>query len=377
MLAAADSSEAVDITNRWVLAFDPPRVGLQQCVLDVQQVGTSFEASGSCYQSGMMFSGTVDTATGAFTGTGWLAPGPSDCTISGSPSPSGTTLAGAIECFGESLSFTAGLCQNGDVDPGEDCDTGFFGFLCCTPSCTTEPDGTACTTGSGCQTGEACSSGACVGTPRPQGDPCDIDFDRCTEDGCDGNGACVAGPCSSCCRELPGACVFDANCTRPLERSSVFSLTTASGTASDRLTWRLKSLADTAADEFGDPTTDTDVAICPYYVNELHGPTLLAAFHAPAGGTCGQRACWKRRRSGFGYRDRDARSDGLFSIRLKAGTGGAARIVAKGRGPNLPDWPGMPHPPLGVLLRSGANCWGAEYLTVDEQPGAIEAAEGQ
>ena len=376
-LAAARSSGAVDITNRWVLAFDPPRYLLQQCVLDIQQVGTSFDASGSCTQSSMMFSGTVDTATGAFTGTGWLAPGPSDCAIAGSLSPSGTTLEATVTCAGESVSFTAGLCQNGNLDAGEDCDTGFFGYVCCTSSCTVEPDGTPCTTGSGCQTEEACSTGACVGAPRPSGAACDVDGDRCTEDSCDGGGACVAGPCSACCRELPGACVFDANCTRPTERSSLFSLTTTSGTRSDRLTWRLLHLADTPKDEFGDPTADTDVAICPYYVNELHGPTLLASFHAPAGDICGPRACWKRTRSGFRYRDRDARSDGLASILLKAGNGGAARIVAKGRGPSLPDWPGLPHPPLGVLLRSGASCWGAEYLIVDEQPGAVEAAEGQ
>jgi len=131
--------------------------------------------------------------------------------------------------------------------------------------------------------------------------------------------------------------------------------------------------------EFGDPTVSTDVAICPYYQNELYGPTLLAAFRAPAGSICGSRACWRSSRTGFRYRDRRARFDGLTSIVLKAGDGGIARIVARGRSANLPYWPGLPHPPLGVLLRAGASCWRAEYQSpfIDEQPGAIEATDGQ
>ena len=284
-----------------------------------------------------------------------------------------------MDCAGEVANFTGSLCRNGNLDAGEACDTGFATYTCCTPACTIEADDTPCTNASGCQTSEACSSGTCIGVPRPTGTACDLDRDLCTEDTCDGSGGCAAGPCSPCCRDAGGTCFFDAICTHPTQASSSFSLATSSPTGSDRLKWRLLSLADTAAEEFGDPTATTDVAICPYFYDEFYGPTLLASFRAPGGSTCGSRPCWKRSRTGFRYRDPKGRSDGLTSIMLKAGDGRAARIVAKGRGASLPDWPGLPYPPLGVILRAGASCWGAEwwYLNIVEQPGAIDATDGQ
>jgi hypothetical protein len=166
-------------------------------------------------------------------------------------------------------------------------------------------------------------------------------------------------------------------CARPTEPSGSFELRTLSSTRKDRLGWKLTDLPDTEVDDFGDPTMSTDVAVCPFYRDEIHGATLLTSFRAPAASTCGTRPCWKRLRTGFKYRDGQAASDGLSSVALKAGTAGSARIIAKGRGPNLPDWPGLPHPPLGVLLRAGARCWVADYLDIVDRPGAIEARDGQ
>jgi hypothetical protein len=334
----------------------------------------------------MHFSGTIDPTTGDFAGDGSIIafllgfpPVNFSCTIAGSSSPSATALSGTIDCDGQVANFTGGLCRNGNLDSGEACDTGFDTQLCCSSTCTVEPDGAACTTGSGCQTDEACASGVCAGTPRPIGSSCDLDHSLCTEDACDGSGGCAAGPCSPCCRVVGTQCFLDAICVHPTEASSAFALTTATSTSRDRLTWKLADLPDTDVSEFGDPTVDTDVAVCPFYYDEFSGPTLLASFRARGGSTCGSRACWKSRRSGFRYRDPRGRSDGLTSILLKAGSDGAARIVVRGRGENLSDWPGLPHPPLGVIVRAGTHCWGADWYSPDfqDQPGAIAATGGQ
>jgi hypothetical protein len=384
LAVGVSNAEAVDITNRWVLEIVPSN--LVQCAAEIQQSGTSLQIQGTCTNGALSFSGTIDTTTGDFAGDGsiisfmpGIPPESVPCTLAGSASPSGTALSGTLECDGEGAAFTGLLCRNGNLDPGEACDTGFDTQRCCSSACAVEPDGAACTTGSGCQTGEACASGVCAGTPRPSGTSCDRDRDRCTEDACDGSGGCAAGPCSPCCREVGAQCFLDTMCVHPIEPSSVFALTTGASTPRDRLTWKLADLPDTDVSEFGDPTADTDVAICPFYYDELYGPTLLASFRARGGSTCGSRACWKSARNGFRYRDPRNHSDGLTSVLLKAGSGGAARIVARGRGANLSDWPGLPYPPLGVVLRAGTTCWGADWNFGDfqERPGAITATNGQ
>jgi hypothetical protein len=382
-LAATGSSGAVDITNLWVFEIDPPGSNFVNCLLDIQQTGTSFAGYSGCPRIGIQLNGTIDPTTGAFTADASIVqmtpPTYFNCTLDGVANASVTALTGTMDCGGQVASFAMGLCRNGNLDAGEACDTGFVTDSCCTPSCTIEPDATPCTNGSGCQTSEACSGGACVGVPRPSGTACDLDYNLCTEDGCDGSGACVAGPCSSCCREMGTLCFVDSICAHPTQASSSFSLATGTTTGTDRLKWKMPSLPDTAPEQFGDPTTTTDVAICPFYYDEIYGAKLLAAFRAPASGTCGSsRPCWKSTRTGFRYRDPKGHSDGLTSVVLKAGDGGAARIVVKGRGASLPDWPGLPYRPLGVILRAGASCWGAEwYSDVVEEPGAIEATGGQ
>src|SRR5207237_353026 len=73
--------------------------------------------------------------------------------------------------------------------------------------------------------------------------------------------------------------------------------------------------------------------------------------HAPAGGVCADRPCWKQlpRLTGFKYIDRERTPDGLAYMRLFSGTGPerGPTITVKGGGQNLP----LPPLPLALPAR--------------------------
>ncbi len=92
----------------------------------------------------------------------------------------------------------AGVCGNGVLEAGEQCDDGnTVGGDCCSAACAFEPTGSACDDGLFCNTGETCdSAGVCVG-----GGPnlCD-DGVACTLDSCDETGdVCVNVPDDTVC----------------------------------------------------------------------------------------------------------------------------------------------------------------------------------
>ncbi|MHC4093515.1 MAG: hypothetical protein ACYSVY_25125, partial [Planctomycetota bacterium] len=107
-----------------------------------------------------------------------------------------------------------GLCGDGALDSGEECDDGNSGsgdgcsggclieecFACSgEPSSCAADDGAACDDGRLC-TVDACDAGVCVGRPRD----CD-DGNACSTDSCD--------PALGCGHEpIPGCCSEDANC---------------------------------------------------------------------------------------------------------------------------------------------------------------------
>ena len=86
---------------------------------------------------------------------------------------------------------------------------------------------------------------------------------------------------------------------------------------------------------------------------------------APAGGTCGAKACWKVDDTKDTYHDRDATPDGLTEIELTAEDVGRGRLVARGKGSSLGVPSGGFTPPLIVrLIRNDAPvCRKATYST--------------
>src|SRR5262249_4385978 len=137
-----------------------------------QQTGSSLGTPG--------FSGTIDSATGAFslTGDSPTCPVASD-TITGTVAPDGLTLTGTLTfhgtfdcCFSMACgsSVFGSRCGNGVLGPGEQCDaglpTGTTGD-CCTAACQFQPGGTACADSTKlCARGGVCD-GAGGGPPPP------------------------------------------------------------------------------------------------------------------------------------------------------------------------------------------------------------------
>ncbi len=115
-------------------------------------------------------------------------------------------------------------CGDGVLDAGEACDDGnTSGGDCCSASCQPEAAGTTCDDGRFCNGADACDGrgscsrhGAdpCAGVPEcssscdeladacglaPSGTACSSDGNACTDDACDGTGACVHAPNSGGC----------------------------------------------------------------------------------------------------------------------------------------------------------------------------------
>jgi len=255
-----------------------------------------------------------------------------DCTIA--ECGDGTTNASAGEtcdAAGESvtcdLDCTAAVCGDATLNStrGESCDDG--GTLdgdCCSAACALDVVGT----------------------------PCPDDGDACTTvDACDGAGVCEhrAEPAPDCRQPTVAGKASLTIKDKPLD-------------AKDQLIWKWTRGPVTLLEEFGDPETSDDYTLCLYE----EGPTssaVRARVRVPAGGTCRGRACWRLRRSGLKYLDKDLTPDGALKLDLKEGVvSGKAKIMMQARGEQLA-MPTLPlAPPFRVqLLADNGACWEARY----------------
>ena len=152
------------------------------------------------------------------------------------------------------------------------------------------------------------------------------------------------------------------DCREPTAaRRGIFRFKDASNDRQDRLVWQWAKGEATAADDFGDPFSNTAYALCAYDGSLSTQPIVSAI--SPAQGSCGQRLCWQPLTGGFAfYQDRSRTSDGLEQIRLKAGAAGSARVGVRGAGPKL-SLPATPLTPPVVVQLQGSNgeCWSATY----------------
>ena len=133
------------------------------------------------------------------------------------------------------------------------------------------------------------------------------------------------------------------------------------------LKWVLTRFSDTTVADFGDPTDPSDAGYTLSVVDETdpNMPVLiLPELTAPGG------PFWKKRSTGFKYRDKNGSHDGIQLIRLRARGARGARgpdrgaITFKAKGSNLPipNLPLPPDPKVSVTLCRGiGRCWAIEY----------------
>lgn len=231
-------------------------------------------------------------------------------------------------------------CGNGTVDLGETCDDGNTSDGdCCSANCQPEPNGSPCADGNACTT-EACDgAGSCApGSPVDCG-PCQT---------CDSNAGCIASVLSGC--------------HQPTERFS--GQLQILNTTKPKLKWQWINGQATDLADFGDPFVGDRYSLCLF---DESGPTPQLAFRAATrAGLCNGTPCWRTAgASSFKYKDREQAPDGLDTLLLKSGGDGKAKVLATGRGSELP----LPVLPLGLPARmqlqaENGQCWEARYFEV-------------
>ena len=178
-------------------------------------------------------------------------------------------------------------------------------------------------------------------------------------DGC--SGACRREPCYTCSGS-PSACAYTVRSDCHVSTTALKSqlqLRKRSDPSKNRLKLKWSKGDAVDVDEFDDPTTATDLAICIFHEP---GSVLTPAFEARVfgGGECRTKACWKRQGTkGFVFKDRDGLGDGIGKVSLRAGDNGKSGILVKGRGANLPAMTLPMEPAITVQMETNENgaCW--------------------
>jgi cysteine-rich repeat protein len=316
------------------------------------QVGSSLtlrDAATSTVQA----TGTIDSATGAFTLTFPFSDA-NNCGgfFQGQTDPAGNTFiatgnVGSTSPDCHSIFCACGVatpaelrgsrspCGDGHLDPGEECDDANLGRNgdCCALGCTLRPDGASCSDGLFCNGEETtCQAGVCqTGTP-----PCPFQCDP------------VNRVCISACPAAPRPC-RTAGKSRLLVKNDA-------DPAKDRLSWSWTRGASTSQQEFADPTSGTAYALC---VFAGLSPALVASAVVPAG-----TSAWEAT-GGTGYRYKDAAASvaGVKKIALQGSSANKSRVQVTGKGAGVFDLPLPAATPIVVQLvnQSSGLCWGASF----------------
>jgi hypothetical protein len=431
LLLPTPSRADVDLNGNWIVSgviFAFPIV----CDLDIVQVGTSISTTGTCdFVGAISLSGTIDPMTGVFSGSGSaavLCTAPGSLTIAATASDS-SNFSGTVDCGGIGGFVVGTRCGNGDLDPGEQCDTGLdvgaFGN-CCTATCqyassstlcrnafncdpaefctgssetcpanVTDPDGTPCNDNDPCATGKTCTAGICTnGTPLPAGtecnppfeciafecdgagtcdiiyhnDPCD-DFDLCTTNDACSDGACLGGPpldCGAC-----QSCDSFEGCLPTIEPvcaapSGPDSLVLLKeGDSPDDARFKWKWKNGPQIDVEDFGDPRTSTSYSLCMYDQDLSALTGLRLMIEATAAIGDK--WTPTAKGYKYKDTSLSSDGLQLIVLKSGAAGKGKITLKGKGAGL-DPENLPAtlPVVVQLKASNGACWEANYSSVDD-----------
>jgi predicted dienelactone hydrolase len=181
-------------------------------------------------------------------------------------------------------------------------------------------------------------------------------------------GLCEDGECGLCetCDPQAGCVARPATgCRRPTASGkSTLRISNAVEDRHDRVVWRWNEGEMTTMADYGDPTSTLDYALCVYDQGSGGAPRLVMRNHIPAGGVCNGQPCWKARSPAqLEYRSHFSTRAGVKWATLVAGVDGEARIMVRGKGPNLHLAPLPPLTPKVTVQLQGESglCWEAEY----------------
>lgn len=156
----------------------------------------------------------------------------------------------------------------------------------------------------------------------------------------------------------------DPACLAPIApRKSTLAVKRGTTPDKDSLVWTWTAGAATSVADFGNPRGAGRIAACMYDTSS-GSPKLVEVLQVPAGGTCGNKPCWKGTKKGFDYTDRAGAADGVGKLTLASGATGKSKVVLRAKGAALP-LPQLPlAAPVTVQLRTAADrCFGATFTT--------------
>jgi cysteine-rich repeat protein len=204
------------------------------------------------------------------------------------------------------------VCGDGFQEGTEECDDGnVVDGDCCSSACVLAAAGTACSDGSVCTSAETCDAvGSCnAGAVLT----CD-DGDPCTTDVCDATLGCTA----SAVPANASQCGYGDH-----------GLLALRDDAKPKLQSLIVSHDSTSPGEVGNPTVDTDYALC-IYDETANVPALAARIDVPAGS--GWQAINPTR---FQYKDVAGSVNGVQRLRID-GKAKGTKVQLLAKGPNIP-----------------------------------------
>jgi hypothetical protein len=167
----------------------------------------------------------------------------------------------------------------------------------------------------------------------------------------------LASPCAS----LPAQ-----GCRAP--GKSLALLLDREGSLRDRFVWKwLKGEATDLADFSDAVNGSAEYRVCVYDASATPQPLLDVG--TSAGGSCDGAPCWKALGTkGYRYKDKVGSSDGLSLMKLKSGSAGKAKVLAKASGESflVPTLPLATPVVVQLLVDDGVTpqCWQATYSQV-------------